>query len=450
MTEQFVHQPGHAERFVRETFPQRYKSGALTRDRYSSPDFAAREFDRVFARTWLVVGRTGEIPESGDYFTHEIGRESVLVVRQDDGSIRAFHNVCQHRGNRLVHQTEGSQPSFTCDYHSWRWGIDGMLQWVQDEGDFSQGSPCGRLRLAELRCEVLKSFIFVNMDSHAVTLREYLGPVWDQWQVYPIEQMVRVQALTVSMPCNWKGLVDNFSEVYHFATVHRPFLDYLEDDFRDIDCDVFDEGHTRLRMKAALPSLRHLESGKPPIGPQLADELERWGLDPADFAGKPRETRLALQEAKRRLGPGRGHAHYAAMTDSQLTDSHHYVIFPNFAIGMLADGALFHRLRPHADDPNRSYYDVHYYAFGHDAFSSISTASGSGEAPQDVPVEYVEFGERSLGVLLDGDVNTMKGQQLGWRSRGYRGGELSDQEFRLAFFHHMLDRYMAGELPMGR
>jgi phenylpropionate dioxygenase-like ring-hydroxylating dioxygenase large terminal subunit len=430
-----------AEEFARDVFPNR-KSGALSRDRYVDRGYAEREFERVFAKTWLVTGRVNEIPEAGDYYAFEIGRESILVVRQDDGGVRAFFNVCQHRGNRLVHQREGSQPSFTCDYHSWRWGIDGSLEAVQDEGDFSQGSPCGRLRLAELRCEIFKSFVFVNMDADAPGLRDSLGPIWDEWQAYPIEQMVRVQALTVNLPSNWKGLIDNFSEVYHFATVHASFLDFLEDDFRDIECDLMDEGHTRLRMKAGLPSQRHLESGRPVIGPQLADELRRWELDPADFEERPRDTSHALQQAKRRLGPARGHDHYAEMTDSQLTDSHHYVMFPNFAAGMLADGMLFHRLRPHADDPERCHYDVHYYAFGNDAFGTISTADGSAAGREDVPVEVVDYGERSLGELLDGDIHTMRGQQQGWRSRGYRGGELSDQEFRVAFFHHMLDRAM--------
>ncbi len=441
--------PGsYAERFLKEIFPARYKRGALGGERYASAEFAAREFERVFARTWQVVGRTNEIPEPGDFLTHELGRESFLVVRQQDGSVRAFYNVCQHRGNRLVAQSEGSQPSFTCPYHSWRWGLDGALLAVQDEGDFSQGSPCGRVTLATVRCEVFKSFVFINMDPQAVDLQTYLGPIWEHWQAYPIEQMVRMQALTVKLPSNWKGLIDNFSEVYHFTSVHPQFLEYLEDDFREIECHIFDEGHTLLRMKAAIPAARHLATGLAPIGPQLAAELERWGLSPQDFADRPRDTRVAIQQAKRRLGPERGHPHYEQMTDSQLTDSHHYTIFPNFAAGMLADGILFHRLRPHADDPNRCYYDVHYYAFGQDTFSNISTAGGNADGPaRDAPVEVVEWGERSLGVLMDGDVNTMVTQQQGWRSRGYRGGELADQEFRVAFYHHMIDRYLDGDLP---
>lgn len=438
----------YADRFVQEIFHKQYKSGALKGERYTSASFANAEWENVFTKTWQVVGRTNEIPEEGDYITHEVGSETFLIVRQADNSVRAFYNVCQHRGNRLVHAKDGSQPAFTCDYHSWKWGLDGRLLSVQDEGDFSQGSPCGRLKLAEVRCEIFKSFIFINMDDKAVDLKTYLGPIWDLWQAYPVEEMTRIQALSIRLPCNWKGLVDNFSEVYHFATVHVPFLGYLEDDYRDIECSVFDEGHTMMQMKAALPSARYLAAGIAPINDQLAVELQHWGLDPADFEHNPKATREALQQQKRKLGPGRGHKHYTQMTDSQLTDSHHYTIFPNLAAGLLADGILFHRLRPHATDPQQCYYDVHYYAFGEDTFSRISTSEGgTGSKREDVEIEELNFGDRSLGELLDGDVATMVGQQIGWRSRGYRGGELSDQEFRLAYYHHMIDRYIAGYRP---
>lgn len=435
----------YAARFVSEIFPDRYKRGALPGERYTSADFFAREWENVWTKVWLVIARTTEIPEAGDFVVEDIGPESILVVRQEGGGIRAFYNVCQHRGNRLVQPAEGSMPSFTCDYHSWTWGIDGSLVSVQDEGDFSEGSPCGTVRLEEMKCEVFAGFIFVNMDRDGISLKDYLGPIWGRWQVYPVENMTRVQALTVSLPSNWKALHDNFSEVYHFATVHAPYLDYLEDDFRDISCEIFDQGHTVMHMKGGLPSARYLDSDLPPISEQLGAELRRWDLDPADFTDRPTETRRALQVQKRKLGPTRGHTHYEKMSDSQLTDSHHYTIFPNFSAGMLADGILFHRLRPHATDPNRSYYDVFYYATGDDAFSSMSTAKGGGLA--EAEREYVAFGEKSLGALLDGDVGTMATQQKGLRSRGYRGGVLADQEYRLAFYHHMIDRYMAGYRP---
>ncbi|MGE0666226.1 MAG: SRPBCC family protein [Sphingomonadales bacterium] len=438
----------YAEQFVNAIFPAQYKSGALGRDRYTSPAFFESEWENVFTKTWQVAGRDVDIPEPGDYFTYELGPESFLIVRQEDGSIRAFYNVCQHRGNRLVHAMEGSQPSFTCDYHSWRWGIDGSLIAVQDEDDFTQGSPCGRLTLEEVRCEVFKTFIFINMDGGCIDLKTYLGPVWRQWQVYPIERMRRVAGLTVKLPSNWKALLDNFSEVYHFATVHAPFLDYMEDDYRDIGCEIFDEGHSHLLVKSGIPSRRHLSSGAPAIGQQLADELPYWELDPADFGDRPMETRVALQAQKRKLGPVRGRTHYDAMNDGQLTDVHHYTVFPNFAAGLHADGLLFHRLRPHASNPEISYYDMRFYSVeGIPVEKSTSVARGAGWDDGEAPIEYVEYGEKSLGPLLDSDVATMATQQKGMRSRGYRGAELADQEFRIAYYHHNIDRYIAGYRP---
>ncbi len=447
MTEISNQHRSYAEKFVNDIFDKKYKMGALKGERYTSREFFESEWENVWTKVWLVVARTVEIPESGDFIVHEIGPESILVVRQENGGIRAFYNVCQHRGNRLQHNAQGSMDAFTCDYHSWKWGIDGSLIAVQDEDDFSQGSPCNKLQLAEIKCETFCGLIFINMDPDSISLKDYLGPIWEKWQVYPIEKMKRVQAISVRLPCNWKALQDNFCEVYHFATVHGQFLDYLEDDYRSIACEIYNEGHTVMHMKAALPSQRYLLRGDQPISEQLADELRRWELDPNAFLDKPQETRLALQRQKRKLGPERGHEHYQNMTDSQLTDSHHYTIFPNFSAGMLADGMLFHRIRPHQSDPNCCFYDVFYYAYGEDTFSTISTASRESGESGDVEIEKVVYGEKSLGALIDGDVDTMVGQQTGLKSRGYGGSYLSDQEYRVAYYHHTIDRYMAGYRP---
>src|SRR4051812_19319623 len=96
----------------------------LEGERYTSPAFMAAEWENVWTKSWLITVRADDIPEAGDYMLEEIGRESILIVRQDDGGVRAFYNVCQHRGNRLVLEPEGSMPAFTCPYHSWRFEID--------------------------------------------------------------------------------------------------------------------------------------------------------------------------------------------------------------------------------------------------------------------------------------------------------------------------------------
>ena len=149
----------------------------ITGDRYTSTDFMEKEMDKLWSRVWNIGGWSNEIPKSGDFVTHHIGRESILMVRQTDGSVKAFHNVCPHRGNRLVHNNIGSVPEFTCTYHGWKFDHSGTLIYAQDEEDFPQGNPCGKLTLSEIPCEVYGGFVWYNMDENCFPLNGFLGEV---------------------------------------------------------------------------------------------------------------------------------------------------------------------------------------------------------------------------------------------------------------------------------
>ena len=120
----------------------------------------------MWPRVWQVAGRVDQIPEPGDYVTYEIGRDSVIAVRGLDGAVRVFYNVCQHRGNRLVTAEVGTllTGEFQCAYHGWRFGVDGRLNWVPDEDDFVDGSPCGVRNLVEMPSDTWAGFIWFNMD----------------------------------------------------------------------------------------------------------------------------------------------------------------------------------------------------------------------------------------------------------------------------------------------
>ena len=131
-----------------------------------------RACGRGFGYCW--AGRRN-FPEPGDWQMEPVGREEVLMVRQQDHSIKAFFNVRQHRGNPLVDKAKGSNPRrFVCRYHSWAFLPDGGLQFAPDKEDFPEGNPCGKLRLAELKCETFAGFIWVNMDPDCGPLRDYL------------------------------------------------------------------------------------------------------------------------------------------------------------------------------------------------------------------------------------------------------------------------------------
>jgi phenylpropionate dioxygenase-like ring-hydroxylating dioxygenase large terminal subunit len=157
--------------------PVHLRGDPITGDRYFSPEFAQKEWDHMWTRIWHIAGRTAEIPEAGDFLVHTFMKESVIAVRQDDGSVRAFYNSCGHRGMRMVHNSS-SVDAFHCPYHGWKWGIDGVLAHAQDaDVDFKAGNPCGKLKLKELRCDTWGGFVWYTMAEEGQSLHEFLYPM---------------------------------------------------------------------------------------------------------------------------------------------------------------------------------------------------------------------------------------------------------------------------------
>lgn len=415
-------------------------------ERYTSREFMQAEWANVWTQTWLITIRAGDIPDAGDFMLEQIGAESILIVRQENGRIKAFYNVCQHRGNKLVHVDEGSMAAFTCAYHSWRFELDGRCSYAQDPEDFAGGDPCPRAGLAEVACDVFGGFVWINMDPGCASLKDSLGPIWNEWQAYPLEDMVRVQAMSVRMPCNWKLLMDNFHETYHLPTAHPEGIEYAEDHYSQTRIELFANGHALGQTKCCLPADR-LPADKARMTAPIKADLEAWGLDPAAFEGREKDARAAVQRQKRKLGPDRGMAYYDALSDDQLTDVFHYTVFPNFATSINADGMLFLRAMPDRESPEQCMFDCWYYSFGGQS-SHINLVTAEGERSAiGAEREIVDFGEKSLGVVLDGDAWVMAGQQEGMRSRGYRGAILAEQERRVVQYHDMIDRYIAGYRP---
>lgn len=429
----------------RNVDPLQSASRPLTGERYTSRQFMSQEWENVWTKTWLITIREDDIPEAGDFVVEEVGRESILIARQEDGSIKAFYNVCQHRGNKLVHVAEGSMPAFTCAYHSWRFELDGTCSYAQDPEDFPGGNPCSRASLVELGCDIFKGFVWINMDPDCASLRDSLGPIWSEWQAYPLENMVRIQALSVKMPCNWKLLMDNFHETYHLPTAHPEGIEYAEDHYSETRIELYENGHALGQTKCCLPAHRLPESKSPMTDPVAAD-LRAWDLDPADFAGREREAREAIQRQKRALSAERGLLYYDKMSDDQLTDVFHFTVFPNLATSLNPDGMLFLRAMPHRDDPEQCMFDCWYYSFG-GANANTGLVTLEGHKLERAEREIIAYGEKSLGVVLDGDAWVMAGQQEGMRSRGYRGAILANQERRVAQYHDMIDRYIDGFRP---
>ena len=426
--------------------------------RYTSPEFFHQEWEKMWTRVWLLLGRESMLPNPGDWQMEEVGRESILMVRQTDGSVKAFYNVCQHRGNPLVDAPVGSVKRFVCKYHSWAFMPDGTLNFAPDKEDFPDGDPCKHVRLAEVRCETFAGFVWVNMDEDCISLKEYLGPIWDAWNDLDVAGWKRTMARSTWVPCNWKVVLDNFNESYHVPTVHmaatpdtdrKKIRGHINTYYKETRFDLSDQGHNRMVMKGGFGVGSTDKEGN--IIEPLASQLRSWDIDPADFKGRPEATRLALQQSKRRLGPARGYSHYAKIPDEQLTDAFHYTLFPNFAVSVWSDGFHFLRARPHRDDPEQCLFDNWWYSSpGSIAAGGEQRGGGALQDGREADVVMIDHRAESIGPGIEDDMRVFLSQQRGFRSRGFRGAYLSRQEQRICRYHELVDDYIADRLPKKR
>ena len=192
------------------------------------PEYYESERAAIFKRTWLNVGRIERLPRTGSYFTKELSAAgtSLIIVKGSDGTVRAFHNICRHRGNKLVwndfpaEETAGTCRQFTCKYHAWRYNLEGELTFIQQEGEFFDVDKAD-YGLKSVRCEVWEGFVFVNLDPQAQSLSEYLGPLAKGVEGYPFHEMTEVYSYKAEVGSNWKLFIDAFAEFYHAPVLHQ-------------------------------------------------------------------------------------------------------------------------------------------------------------------------------------------------------------------------------------
>ena len=203
-------------------------TGPVSYEDSISPAHYELERDAIFRRTWLNVGRVEQLPRVGSYFTKELdaARTSVVVLRDSDSEVRAFHNICRHRGNKLVwndypgEETSGTCRRFTCKYHGWQYNLQGECTFVQQESEFFDLDKAD-YGLVPVRTDVWEGFIFVNLDTADTTpLREYLGEFAAGLVGYPFEKMTQVHRYRAEVRANWKLFIDAFTEFYHAPVLH--------------------------------------------------------------------------------------------------------------------------------------------------------------------------------------------------------------------------------------
>ncbi|MEJ8567350.1 aromatic ring-hydroxylating oxygenase subunit alpha [Elongatibacter sediminis] len=415
--------------------------------RYYDPAFMEHEWKHLWTRCWLIAGVETDIPEPGDYSVFRLRRESIVIVRQDDGSVRAFYNVCAHRGNQLVLNDRGSVARFTCAFHSWQYGLDGVCTHITDEETFNPALLKNRPRMGEIRCETHAGLVFINLDDEAPPLEERLGLPDGYLEAYELDKMYCVRHVVSEWAANWKTGVDAFYETYHLHAVHPETQDVMDD--LGVQVDLYPHGGSRMIVPIGVKTQRQPDPQA--MNASLEYMMAEASMDPSEYPDDAREVRRAIQQAKRRRSDTYDLG-YERFTDNQLTDSWATGIFPNVQIGLHAEGAFLMRFMPHPTDPERFFYDTmtlirpvddpDYRTPGWMGLPEDTDTSG--EIRPDT--EYVPLGEPPhLGLVLDQDSELLPVVQRGVRSRGFNGAIWGEQEQRLRHFHRELQRYLDGE-----
>jgi phenylpropionate dioxygenase-like ring-hydroxylating dioxygenase large terminal subunit len=364
-------------------------ANALPATWYISPDIFARERERIFASSWLCVGREESLLRSGDFYTADCAGESLIVTRDGDGRVRAFFNVCRHRGSRICEKPSGRfRRSIQCPYHAWTYGLDGELKVARNMEDVP-GFDRSLYALKEAAVATWEGFVFVNLTPPLSAGPDDFGfarddrgfehvfePLIGRFSHWDIGSLHTARSITYELACNWKLVFLNYSECYHCPLVH-PQLDKLspsDSGRNDLSEGPFLGGYSELRKSGTSLTMSG-ESSRPPLGTVSGVELDRV---------------------------------------------YYYTIFPSMLLSLHPDYVMVHYAKPLAVDRTEV---VCAWLFDPKTM----------EMPEFDPSDVVDFWD--LTNRQDWHVNELT--QLGMSSRAYAPGPYSNAEGLLSAF----DRY---------
>jgi choline monooxygenase len=314
---------------------------------YVDPEVLSAERRNIFWKTWQAVAHQKEIQRAGDYFACEVQGEPVVIVRLQDSSLRAYSNVCRHRGHPIA-IGKGNRKSLQCRYHGWTYGLDGKLRAAPEfDGvtDWNKSEIC----LPQLRAEAFGPYVFVNLDPSAPSFAEMLGdiPLEVQREGFPVDQMHFIERRDYSIDCNWKVYVDNYLEGYHIPTAH-PGL------FREIDYAQY-----------RVDTFRYYSSAHAPIRPAKEGDIEA------------RDRRYVRNESESR--------------------ALYYWIFPNFMINIYPDNLQANIILPIETGKTLTIFEWFYLGQGTgDGWESLQQSIAFSDQIQKEDIEICEQVQRGL------------------------------------------------------
>jgi Rieske 2Fe-2S family protein len=352
---------------------------------FTDPSVAGWEAEHLFMGGWVCVAHAAQLTGRGAYVTREIGGESLLFVGGEDGVPRGFHNVCRHRGARLVDSPEGTVRRLQCPYHAWSYALDGSLRsapFTDTLEDFDRGCH----GLTAVRTETLEGLVFADVSGTAPPLEDHVGAAVKQLARYRNAHLRRAASITYDVAANWKAIVENYSECLHCPGVHPE-----------------------------LNRLSHYESG-----------------EEHDGAGAWCGGTMTLNEGAGTMASGGGHLTHPPIQGIEgdaLREVIYYALFPNCLISLHPDYVMLHTLWP--DGPARTTVTCEWY------FEPATM-----ERPDFDPKDAVEFWD----LVNRQDWGVCELTQKGIGSRGYVRGRFTSAEVTVHHFDQMVaEAYLAGD-----
>jgi phenylpropionate dioxygenase-like ring-hydroxylating dioxygenase large terminal subunit len=415
--------------------------------RYVDPEFARLEEKYLWPRVWQMVCREEEIPTPGDTLIYEIVGKSLLIARQKDGSIRAFHNSCLHRGRKLATHG-GCKSEFRCPYHGMSWNPDGSFKDNPIAWDFPQWQGKD-VSLPRALVGTWAGFVFINMDLDAPPLEQVLGPLREHFERYRLQDNYIAFHVQKLVRCNWKATAEAFMESHHSFATHPQLLPYLADVNSQYDAlsdhvtrhftaqmvtsPVADRSYTQNEIVQAMMGVG--SRTRAALGGTGELSLPDGLTARAFIAEKSRET-FAQQDGY----------DYHDKADAELIDALLYNVFPHMSFWAGYAPNLTYRWRPNGTDPETAIMDIYL----------LKRVPKAAERPKPASIFDIGLDESiaalgpqagispGLAAVLEQDMGNLPHVQSGLkasRTGVVHFGKYSEMRIRL--MHQMIDRYIA-------
>jgi nitrite reductase/ring-hydroxylating ferredoxin subunit len=373
------------------TWPENWKvlEHGIRSGRYIDPEFSKLEHEKLWLHVWQMAARLDEIPAPGDFTVYDIGHQSIIVVRVDADTVKAYYNACPHRGTALAEcagKFEGSR--IICPFHGWRWGLDGKNHYVLERHQFRSGQlKDADVALREVKLEIFAGFVFVNFDSNPQPFAEFIAPVRKLIEDLVIGEMHHYWWKSVVVPCNWKVAVEAFLEGYHVPATHPqlepPSADFIYGDdvsgesphYSHLDhiYESFANGHGRFLGGEKTPMAGKTKLAGDPVEAMAARlDLLVKGMDAMvlkedvdlvrGLKGKPipEGSSLGGEYVKALYATAAAQQRPMPKLEREVLNQWggEIFVFPNLLILPQAGNAMIYRMRPNGFDPDSSIFEI--------------------------------------------------------------------------------------------